>query len=202
MKVAVIGAGGAAGSRIVSELAGRGHAVLALARTPSKVPPGPGVIVRALDASDPSAVTAAVRGQDAVVSAVKFLQVAPERLINGVRDAGVTRYVAVGGAGSLRGPGGEREMDDPRFPPSVKPEAEAGGRFLAALAVSDLDWTFLSPSRFFEPGERTGQFRLGQDDLLFDANGRSAISMEDYAVALVDELERPQHRRARFTVGY
>jgi putative NADH-flavin reductase len=93
-------------------------------------------------------------------------------------------------------------MDDPRFPLAVKPEAEAGGRFLDQLRASELEWTFLSPSRLFAPGERTGKFRLGKDQLLVDHTGRSAISMEDYAIALVDELERPAHVCARFTVGY
>ena len=93
-------------------------------------------------------------------------------------------------------------MDDPRFPVAVKPEAEAGSRFLDQLRASELEWTFLSPARLFAPGERTAKFRLGKDQLLVDHAGRSAISMEDYAIALVDELERPAHVCARFTVGY
>jgi NAD(P)-dependent dehydrogenase (short-subunit alcohol dehydrogenase family) len=121
---------------------------------------------------------------------------------SGRLGAAVQRYLVVGGAGSLETAPGRREMDDPRFPAAVRPEAQAGSEFLNRLRASDLDWTFLSPSRFFEPGVRTGKFRIGQDRLLVDAAGRSAVSMEDYAIAMVDELERPAHSRQRFTVGY
>jgi putative NADH-flavin reductase len=95
-----------------------------------------------------------------------------------------------------------REVDGPNFPPRVKPEALKGALFLEKLRASTLDWTFLSPSRIFFAGERTGQFRVGEDTLLFDAAGKSSISFEDYAVALVDEIETPRHVRSRFTVGY
>jgi putative NADH-flavin reductase len=202
MKIALIGAGGTAGSRILNELIRRGHDVLALVRTPSKVAASPQVAVRQLDASIPALVAQSVRGQDAVVSATKFIQTNTQNLIDGITTAGVKRFVVVGGAGSLETAPGVREMDDPRFPVAVKPEAEAGSRFLDQLRASELEWTFLSPSRYFAPGERTGQFRLGKDQLLVDHTGRSAISMEDYAIALVDELEKPANVRARFTVGY
>jgi putative NADH-flavin reductase len=202
MKVALIGAGGAAGSRILKELIRREHSVLALARTPSKVDASSGVLVRQLNANDISAVRQSVQGQDAVISATTFTQTNPRYLIDGIKAADVMRYIVVGGAGSLETSPGIREMDDPRFPASVKPEAEAGCRFLEQLRECELDWSFLCPSRFFEPGERTGKFRLGKDHLLVNEAGRSAISMEDYAIALIDELERPEHVRERFTVGY
>jgi uncharacterized protein len=202
MRVALIGAGGAAGSRLLRELVRREHEVLALARTPSKVELLPRVTLRQLDANDAAAVSQAVRGQDAVISATKFTQTDTRTLISGITAAAVKRYLVVGGAGSLETAPGVRELDDPRFPAAVRPEALAGCEFLDRLRASDLDWTFLSPSRFFEPGARTGQFRLGKDCLLLDTAGRSAISMEDYAIALVDELERPVHIRERFTVGY
>ncbi|WP_434106056.1 NAD(P)-dependent oxidoreductase [Paraburkholderia caffeinilytica] len=202
MKVALIGAGGTAGSRILKELIRREHCVLALARTPSKVDACYGALVRQLNANDVLAVSEAVRGQDAVISATTFTQTNPRNLIDGITAADVMRYIVVGGAGSLETSPGLREMDDPRFPTSVTPEAEAGCRFLEQLRRSELDWSFLCPSRFFEPGERTGKFRLGKDNLLISETGRSAISMEDYAIALIDELERPKHVRQRFTVGY
>jgi len=202
MKVALLGATGAAGSRILKELSDRGHAVAALSRHPEKVPALPGVTAQALDAADIDATAQALRGADAVVSALKFTSVDTAGLIEAVRRSGVKRYVVVGGAGSLWVSPGVREVDGPGFPEHVKPEARAGWAFLEQLLASDLDWTFFSPSRFFTPGERTGTFRLGADDLIFDADGKSAISFEDYALALVDELETPRHVRARFTAGY
>ncbi|WP_281271595.1 NAD(P)-dependent oxidoreductase [Kushneria indalinina] len=119
-----------------------------------------------------------------------------------MRDAGVTRYLVVGGAGSLEVAFEEKLIDQPDFPDAYQPEARAGGEFLDFLrGVEDLEWTFLSPSAEFVPGDRTGQFRLGQDQLLTHEGG-SSISFEDYAVAMVDELENPTHVRQRFTVGY
>ncbi|ERJ19457.1 NAD-dependent epimerase-dehydratase protein [Salinisphaera shabanensis E1L3A] len=119
-----------------------------------------------------------------------------------MRDAGVSRYLVVGGAGSLEVAPGENLIDQPDFPEAYKAEAGAGGVFLDYLrAINDLDWTFLSPSAVFEPGERTGRFRLGRDALISSETG-SRISFEDFAIAFVDELEQPAHRRQRFTVGY
>lgn len=113
------------------------------------------------------------------------------------------RWLVVGGAGSLEVAPGQALLGAPGFPVAYRPEAEVGRRFLDALRTErELDWTFLSPSAEFVPGERTGTFRLGGDQLLTDASGRSWISMEDYAIAFVDELETPKHSRQRFTVGY
>lgn len=202
MKVALIGASGAAGSRILHELVNRGHAVLALARHPEKIERLPGVEARAADTSDSASLAAALKGVDAVISSVKFKDFDGPTLIEAVRAAGVKRYLVVGGAGSLEVAPGLLEMNSPKFPEHVKPEAEKGAQYLEQLRSSGLDWTFLSPSRFFTPGERTGKFRLGADQLLSDSSGKSAISFEDYAIALVDELEQSRHVRARFTVGY
>jgi putative NADH-flavin reductase len=203
MKIALFGATGSAGSRVLTELVSRGHQVLAMSRHPDKVPKLAGVTARAVDVNDTAAVTAAVKGQDAVISSVKFKDFDTQGLIDAIRTAGVKRYIVVGGAGSLKLPSGGLEMESPKFPPHVKPEAAAGAGLLEQLrATRDLDWTFLSPSRFFNPGERTGKFRLGTDTLLSDESGKSAISQEDYAIALVDELEKPMHVRQRFTVGY
>jgi uracil phosphoribosyltransferase len=123
--------------------------------------------------------------------------------VGAVKEAGVKRLIVVGGAGSLEVAPGLQLIDTPQFPDAYRPEASAGRDFLNALrAETSLDWTFLSPSALFEPGERTGKFRLGGDQLLADAAGQSRISMEDYAIALVDEIETPKHVRQRFTVGY
>jgi uncharacterized protein len=203
MKVALLGATGSAGSRILAELLGRGHQVLGMARHIDMLPTHAALTGRAVDANDGAAVADAVRGCNAVISATHFKGTDTQGLIDAVRASGVKRYLVVGGAGSLKLPSGGLEMESPKFPAHVLPEAHAGARFLAQLqSTTDLDWTFLSPSRFFNPGERTGQYRVGDDTLLSDAAGRSAISQEDYAIALIDELETPKHLRQRFTVGY
>lgn len=124
------------------------------------------------------------------------------KLIAAVKASGVRRYYVVGGAGGLEVAPGKLLLDTPEFPEIYKVEAQAGVDFLNKLKAEDgLDWTFLAPSAVFEPGERTGTFRLGKDQLLTNESG-SSISFEDFAVALVDEIETPAHVRQRFTVGY
>ena len=138
-----------------------------------------------------------------MVSASRFVSSDAKPLIAAVKDAGVPRLLVVGGAGSLQVAPGKMLIDTPEFPDAYKPEARAGVVFLDALRQEKvLNWTFLSPSALFEPGERTGKFRLGDDVLLADDEGKSWISMEDYAIALADEIETPRHTRRRFTVGY
>lgn len=203
MKIALIGATGFIGSRLLRELAERGHAVTALVRKPEAVPALPGVTARQADAGDQAGLAALLEGHDAVISAVHFTASDPRKLLGAVRDAGVARYLVVGGAGSLEVAPGVKLYDTPDFPAAYLAEARAGGVFLDLLRrEAVLDWTFLSPAAEIAPGERTGQFRLGEDRLVVDAAGRSHISAEDYAVALVDELERPAHARRRFTLGY
>ena len=202
MKVAVIGASGQAGSRIVAELASRGHQVLAIARHPEKIEARSGVTTSRGDVQDKAGLAALLKGQDAVVSSVHFRDTDPQKLIDAVRASGVKRYFIVGGAGSLEVAPGVRLIDTPQFPDAYKAEASKGGEFLALLkTVSDLDWTFLSPSAMFVAGERTGKFRLGKDQLLTNEKG-SSISFEDFAIAAVDELENPAHIKQRFTIGY
>lgn len=202
MKIALIGASGNAGSRILKELSDRGHAVTAIARTPDRIAALPGVTAVAGDLDQPDALTETLRGHDAVISSVHFAATDAARLIDVVRASGVTRYLVVGGAASLEVAPGQRLLDQPDFPEAYKVEATAGAAFLDRLrSVEDLDWTFLSPSAMFVPGERTGRFRLGTDQLLSNAQG-SSISFEDYAIALADEIEQPRHIRQRFTVGY
>ncbi len=201
-RIALIGASGNAGSRILKELSDRGHQVTAIARTPDKIAALPGVTAVKGDLSDSAGLAARLEGHDAIVSSVKFLDTDFDLLLQAVRSSGVKRYLVVGGAGSLEIAPGKRLVDQPDFPAQYKDEALKGAAFLDLLkTVDDLDWTFLSPSALFVPGERTGEFRLGEDQLLTTENG-SSISFEDYAIAMVDEIEKPQHLRQRFTVGY
>lgn len=203
MKIAVIGASGNAGSRITAELASRGHSVTAMARHPEKIARGANVIPARADAADEAGLAALLRGHDVAVSSIHFLASDPAKLIGAAKASNVGRYLVVGGAGSLEVAPGVRLVTTAGFPAQYKAEAEKGGAFLDLLRQErELNWTFLSPSALFAPGERTGRFRLGTDQLLTGADGKSWISFEDYAVALADEIERPAHIRRRFTVGY
>jgi hypothetical protein len=203
MKIAVAGASGNAGSRISAELARRGHAVTAIARHPERIASQPNVTAKQGDVLDQDALAALWAGHDAAISSVHFLASDPAKLIGAARQSKVGRYLVVGGAGSLEVAPGVRLVTTPGFPPQYKAEAEKGAAFLDLLGQEkELNWTFLSPSALFVPGERTGKFRLGTDQLLTAADGKSWISFEDFAVALADETERPAHIRKRFTVGY
>ncbi|WP_329740580.1 NAD(P)-dependent oxidoreductase [Dyella sp. A6] len=200
--IALIGASGNVGTRILKELSDRSHRVSAIARHPEKIQAWPGVVALKGDIGDEAALAALLAGHDAVISSVKFLDSDFDRLTGAVRAAGVKRFLVVGGAGSLEVAPGQRLVDQPDFPAQYKQEALQGAVFLDRLkAVDDLDWTFLSPSALFVPGERTGTFRVGTDQLLSTASG-SSISFEDYAIAMADEIEHPRHSRRRFTVGY
>jgi len=202
MEVALVGASGNVGSRLVAELVRRGHEVTAIARHPEKIEARPGVTPAKGDLFDDAALGRVLAGHDAVISSVRFVMSDPHRLLNAVRASGVNRYLVVGGAGSLEVAPGVKLMNTPTFPAAAKPEATKGAEFLELLRREhDLDWTFVSPSAVFGPGERTGTFRLGTDQLLTNEKG-SSISYEDFAIAFVDELETPRHSRQRFTVGY
>jgi putative NADH-flavin reductase len=203
MRVAVIGASGNIGSQIVTEAVSRGHVITGIARNPEKVMTRAGVTAAKGDLADEAALAAVLRGHDAVVSSVRFRFFKPPQLIEAVKASGVKRLLVVGGAGSLEVRPGVALIDTPEFPAAAKEEAGGGSATLKALkAEPALDWTFLSPSMVIGPGERTGKFRLGGDQLLIGADGKSHISIPDYAIAMVDELERAQHTRRRFTVGY
>ena len=203
MKIAVIGATGNVGARIVDEALRRGHAVTAIARDPARLAGRHGLALVRGDAQDPAGLAPLLAAHDAVVSSVRFRDSRPEDMIDAVRGSGVKRYLVVGGAGSLFVEPGKLLVDTPHFPEAVREEAGKGKLFLDALrGVQDLDWTMLSPSALFIAGERTGKFRLGEDTLLSGADGKSWISYEDFAIALVDEIEAPRHVRRRFTVGY
>ena len=203
MKIAIIGATGNVGSRLVDEALSRGHQVTAVARNAARLPADKNLTVANADANNPDELASALKGHDVVISATPFREVKPESLINAVRRSGVKRYLVVGGAGSLEVSPGLALVDSPGFPALYREESLAGKAFLEALRkVHDLDWSMLSPSAVFIAGKRTGVFRLGRDSLLTAADGNSSISFEDFAIALLDEVAHPQHSRMRFTVGY
>ncbi|MEO6917682.1 MAG: NAD(P)-dependent oxidoreductase [Collimonas sp.] len=203
MKIAIIGATGNAGSRIAAEALQRGHSVTGIARSadPAKTPAG--VELRQGDATQPEQLAALIRDHDVVVSSAKFSTLKAPTLLQAVKSAGVKRLLVVGGAASLETAPGVTLLDSPDFPAQYKVEAVPGKQFLDDLRTETaVDWTFLSPPAMFAPGERTGKFRVGQNQLMADAQGKSHISMEDYAIALLDEIEQPKHLKQRFTVAY
>ncbi|MEU6387734.1 NAD(P)H-binding protein [Streptomyces sp. NPDC046939] len=213
MKITVFGAAGSVGRRVVAEALARGHEVTAVVRDPARAGALPAAArLRTGDASDPHTVARLAEGQDLVVSATRpvpgrepELAAVARALLAGLHATGV-RLLLVGGAGSLTvpGTGGTAVADVPDFPASLRPIALACDEQLAACRTTghDVDWAYLSPAALLEPGERTGRYRLGTDDLLVDADGNSVISMEDLAVVFLDEAERPKHHRTRFTAAY
>jgi putative NADH-flavin reductase len=209
MNSTLFGATGNSGARILKELLSRGHQVTAIVRDPAKLPSQTGLTVRKGDLSDVAQIAEAVRGTEAVVSAYGpglnspgDLVPATKRLVAGLKQAGVQRLLMVGGAGSLEVAPGVQLIDSGYLPQEWMPISLAHREALEVLKASDLDWTSLSPAGYFEPGQRTGKFRLGKDNLIANEKGESRISMEDYAIALVDELESHAHPRQRFSVGY
>ncbi|MFD4511226.1 NAD(P)-dependent oxidoreductase [Streptomyces sp. NPDC058457] len=216
MKILLIGATGMVGSRIAAEALARGHEVTAATRSgrPDALPENPALTTVPLDASDPAQVAKGAAGHDAVVSAISpprdgsdptaSLLATYRSLIEGLRTADVGRFLIVGGAGSLQTPSGLDRVDTPDFPDIYKPESSALREVLRLFRgeVTDLDWTFVSPADEIGPGERTALFRLGGDQMLYAPDGSSTISAEDFAVALVDELEKGDAIRRRITVAY
>ncbi len=203
MNIAHIGATGKVGSKILEELVRRGHSVTALSRHPDKTPALKGVIGKHGDASDPDALAAVVRGHEAVISSAPFSPGTSAILLDAVHKSGVRRYIAVGGAGSLEVAPGKLLKDTPDIPAAWLPAINEGAELLKLLrADKQLEWTYFSPAALIGPGERTGKFRLGKEQLIKAADGKSSISYDDYAIALVDELETSHHIRQRFTIGY
>src|SRR5689334_16103362 len=188
-KIAIIGATGRAGSQLLEEALRRGHSVTAIARDTAKIGQRAGVVSKNVDALDAAALQAAVKGHDVVISAAHFATLPASAVVGPVKGAEVKRLLVVGGAGSLLLPDGTRVIDSKGFPDAYKAEASAGAEFLGNLQQEkDLDWTFLSPSAEFVEGERSGKFRIGQDNLLVSSEGRSWITFADYAIAMLDEV--------------
>jgi len=212
MNIVLIGASGYIGSALLDEALARGHLVTALVGHPEKLTARPGLTALQTDALDTAALAGRLRGYDAVISAFSghaqaevydYYMRGMRSIIDAAKAAGVPCLLVVGGAASLEVAPGVQLLDTPEFPAEWKATA-AGARAALDLlrAEPTLDWTFLSPSAYLEPGTRTGQFRLGGDQLLVGADGQSRISLQDYAAAMIDELEKPAHSRKRFTVGY
>jgi putative NADH-flavin reductase len=197
MRITVFGATGAVGREVVTEATARGHDVRSASRASG------------VDATNVADVVLVSTGQDLVISATRphrgheaELVAVTRALLAGLRGSG-TRLLLVGGAATLRRADGVLVQDAPDFPPALRPIAQACADQLALCRPeSEVDWTYLSPPMLLESGPRTGHYRLGADDLVVDGNGESRISNADLAVALLDEAERPRHRRTRFTVGY
>jgi putative NADH-flavin reductase len=207
VKIALLGATGTIGQRILSEAVKRGHQVTAVVRDPARVQ---GVSAVRGDALDSASIAQAVKGNDVAISAVgprqgedvELVPKAAHALVDGVKQAGVARLMIVGGAGSLEVAPGVQLVDTPQFPAAWKEIAIAHRDALAVYRDADLDWTYFSPAIFIQPGERTGRYRVGGDQVLADEKGESRISAEDYAVAMLDEVENPKLQRRRVTIAY
>ena len=213
--VVLIGASGFVGTAILNELLNRGHKVTAIVRDPAKVTASnPNLKVIQADVTDTDVLIEASKGKDAVISAYnpgwKNPNIYEETLknypliVDSVKKAGVERLLIVGGAGNLFYAPGKMVMDADDVPAKLLPGIKSLGEFYlnTLRKENDIDWIFLSPAANMTPGERTGKFRIGKDDLVVDVNGDSNISVEDYAVAMVDELEQKHHHKERFTIGY
>lgn len=206
MRINLIGATGYVGSRILQEALHRGHAVTAWSRTPGRLTPHPALNEGLADLGRPETLAAIFADGGTVVSAYNpggpTGPVGYANLIAAQANR-TSRLVVVGGAGSLEVAPGRRLVDEPDFPEAWRTGALATAAVLERLRQTpDLDWTFISPAASLSPGERTGVYRTGGDVLLRDADGASRISVEDLAVALIDEVETPRHRRTRFSVAY
>jgi len=214
-KIVLIGASGFIGSAILKEALDRGHKVTAVVRHPEKITlVHKNMMKKEGDVSFSETVSEVSRGADIVISSYnpgwKNPGIAEETtrvykaILEGVRLSGVKRFLVVGGAASLYISPGKRLMDAGIIPESFQPavRALANVYLIDLMAEKDIDWVFFSPAGIIEPGLRTGKFRLGKDDLIVNEKGESKISVEDYAVAMIDELEKPAHHRERFTIGY
>lgn len=210
LKIALFGSTGRIGTRILNEALSRGHQVTAIVRDATQqTGKRPGLEYKTGDVLKPESVTAATKGNDVVISAygpgagdANQIATAAQSLVEGVGTNQPMRLILVGGAGALEVSPGVQLLDTPHFPPAYKKLALAHRDALEIIRKAPFDWTYASPSAEIDPGVRTGRFRIGTDQLLADASGKSSISMEDFAAAVLDEVEKPRFSRARFTVGY
>ncbi|AIF52645.1 NAD(P)-dependent oxidoreductase [Pelosinus sp. UFO1] len=210
MKIALIGASGTVGQRILQEALTRGHQVLAIVRDTSRVTQqDENLRVVVGDLLNRESIRKAIAGYDVVISAYgpshgaeNTMQTVTQGLIDAVKQAGVQRLLIVGGAGSLEVAPGLKLVNTPDFPEAWIAIALSAAETLEIYRKADLDWTYFSPAAMFQPGERTGVFRIGTDQLVVDEKGESRISTEDYAIAMLDEVEKPRFIRKRFTIAY
>lgn len=213
--VVLIGASGFVGNAILNELLSRGHKVTAVVRNPEKINVSNSnlEIVKA-DIADTNAMVGICKGKEAIISAYNPGWTNPDiyeetlrnypLILEAVKRSGAKRLLCVGGAGTLFCAPGLRVVDSGAIPDAIMGGVKSLGEFYLNTLMNekDIDWIFFSPAGTLEPGKRTGKFRLGKDNLIIDENGISHISVEDYAVAMVDELENPKHHCERFTIGY
>jgi uncharacterized protein len=211
MNIALYGATGKSGHAILAELLARGHKVTAITRNPTKLAGQPNLTIKQGTVDSAAEIAAAISGFDAAVSAygppltpegVRELIPVTQHFIDAVKQTGAKRFLYVGGAASLFVAPGVTLLASGHLPAEWLPIAQAHADALDLIKKSDINWTSFSPAAFFEPGPRTGKFRLDRDNLVTDAQGNSKISFADYAIVLADELEKPQFERARFTIGY
>lgn len=213
--VVLIGASGFVGTAILEELLNRGYCVTAVVRNPEKMTiRNANLSVVKADVSDVNTLAAVCKGKDAVISAYNPGWANPDiyeetlknypLILEAVRKSGVKRLLCVGGAGTLFCAPGIRVVDSGAIPVEIMGGAKSLGEFYLNTLCNEkeIDWVFFSPAGLLEPGKRTGKFRLGKDDLIVDETGKSHISVGDYALAMVDELEQANHHRERFTIGY
>jgi len=215
MKVALIGASGFVGKAVLNELLQRDHQVTAIVRHPEKLQPQDDLTVIGADATDVNALASAIKGNDAAISTFNAGWTNPNLYADflggsksvqaGVKASGVKRLLVVGGAGSLF-INGSQLVDSPDFPAEYKAGATAARDYLNELKQeTELDWVFLSPAIEMHPGTsgvRTGHYRKGLENPVFNESGRSILSVEDLAVVIVDEIEQANHSRQRFTAAY
>ena len=213
MRIVLLDATGFVGSALLKEALDRGHIVTAIVRHPEKLEKREGLTAKAGDVYDTTSLATLIQGNDAIISAFNPGWKNPNlyddqvrgtaSIIAAIKEVGIKRVLWVGGAGGLEVKPGVRVVDSPDLPSWVRPGSLATIDALDQLRKEpELEWSYLSPSAELKPGQRTGKFRLGNDQLLVDSTGKSEISVQDYAVAMIDELERPAHVRRRFTVGY
>lgn len=201
-KIALVGASGNIGGRVLAEALARGHTVTGVVRNTDKLEPRTHLTIARGDVNDSATAAESIRGADVLVVSIRWSDNASQ-VLETARRAGVSRLITVVGAGSLEASPGVRVLDTPEFPAAWRAGAEGAARALQTLrAEREIDWVAFSPSWNIGPGERTGKFRVGKDRLLRDEKGESRISREDFAVAIVDEIEKPAHHRERVTVGY
>jgi putative NADH-flavin reductase len=214
-KIALIGASGFIGSAILNEALSRGIKVTAIIRNTDKIlVTNENLTVKKGDVFHTEELSKLLKGNDAVISSynpgwknpdiVKDTLTGYKSIIEAVGKSGVKRLQVVGGAGSLFVAPGKRLMDTDVFPKEFLPIVEALAKVLTEFlpAEKNIDWVFFSPAGIIEPGQRTGKYRLGKNEVIADAAGNSKISVQDYAKAMIDELEKPQHHNERFTIGY
>ncbi len=212
MKIAIIGASGYVGSALTQEALSRGHEVTALVSNPTKIAAAPGLQAIAANVQDGANLPALLSGYDVVISAFSghaqantesYFVTGFKNLLAAAQTAGVKRLAVVGGAGSLEVAPGLQLIDTPQFPSEYKATAEGARTALNLLRQqSAVNWVMLSPAALLEPGQRTTTYRLGGDQLLVDAHGHSKISVQDFAHAMLNEVEQPQHQNQRFTLAY